>query len=149
MKPTEPELSHTPSPRAVEVLCERLQRMGVSISEPAARNLLESVFAAEGPNLHAQARTALQASLEIIRRTTDAALSTLTGAAPEPPRRDYELSFPEPDLVGAVKDRAAAEAEQHRRAHGRRPAPSRHPAETHEDQPEEEEPRPVFKRPRR
>jgi hypothetical protein len=149
MKPPEPEASDSPSPRAVEILCERLQRMGVSISEPAARNLLESVFAAEGAHLHSRARAALQASLEMIRQSTDAALSTLTGAPPEPPRRDYELSFSPPNLVGALKDRAAAEAEQRGRAPGRRPAPSRHPAAPHDREIEEEEPRPVFKRPRR
>jgi hypothetical protein len=144
MKSPEHPLSPHPSPQAIQVLCERLQRMGVSISEQAARSLLEAVLAVEGANLQAQVRTALQASLEHIRRITDAALTTLTGAPPEPPRRDYELSFPPPpDLVGAVKDRAAAEAEQRRRVPSRRPAPEPAPDV------EEEEPRPVFKRPRR
>lgn len=142
--PEQPLIPH-PSAQAVQVLCERLQRMGVSISEQAARSLLESVLAVEGANLQAQVRTALLAALENIRRTTEAALTTLTGAAPGAPRRDYELSFPPPsDLVGAVKDRAAAEAEPRRRAHGRRPAP-----EVEAPEIEAEEPRPVFKRPRR
>jgi len=133
-----------PSPQAVQILCERLQRMGVSISEQAARSLLESVLAVEGANLQAQVRAALQASLENIRRSADAALTTLTGSAPEQPRRDYELSFPPPpNLVGAVKDRAAAEVEPRRRPPARRPTPESIPAA------EAEEPRPVFKRPRR
>lgn len=144
MKSPEHQLTPHPSPQAVQLLCERLQRMGVSISEQAARSLLESVLAVEGANLQAQIRAALQTSLENIRRTTDAALTTLTGSAPEQPRRDYELSFPPPpDLVGAVKDRAASEAEPRRRPHPRRPTPEPIPAA------EEEEPRPVFKRPRR
>jgi hypothetical protein len=144
MKSPEHPLIPHPSPQAVQILCERLQRMGVSISEQAARSLLESVLAVEGANLQAQVRVALQASLENIRRTADAALTTLTGSAPEQPRRDYELSFPPPpNLVGAVKDRAAAEAEPRRRPHARRPTPEPIPAA------EVEEPRPVFKRPRR
>jgi len=141
--PEQPLIPH-PSPQAVQILYERLQRMGVSISEQAARSLLESVLAVEGANLQAQVRAALQASLENIRRTADAALTTLTGSAPEQPRRDYELSFPPPpNLVGAVKDRAAAEAEPRRRPHAPPPPPPPKPA------PEVEEPRPVFKRPRR
>ena len=90
----ETEPRYRPSPKAVEILCERLQHMGVSISEPAASRLLETVLAIEGPRLDGQARNALQASVEAIKRAAEDALNTLQGRPPTPPRRDYELSFP-------------------------------------------------------
>ena len=85
---------YKPSQEAVAILCEKLQRMGVSMSEPAARSLLESVLAVEGPRLDALARGTLQASLEAIRNAAEAALISLTGKPPGSTRRDYELSFP-------------------------------------------------------
>jgi hypothetical protein len=85
---------YKPSQEAVAILCESLQRMGVSMSEPAARSLLESVLAVEGPRLDALARGTLQASLEAIRNAAEAALISLTGKPPGSTRRDYELSFP-------------------------------------------------------
>jgi hypothetical protein len=136
MSSSEAQTGYRPSQEAVAILCERLQRMGVSMSEPAARSLLESVLAVEGPRLDAQARGTLQASLEAIRKATEAALRSLTGAPAELPRRDYELSFPpvsEPVTVSGQ----------------RRRVPSPKPVARKEDSPEhsdDEEPRPVFKR---
>lgn len=124
-----------PSPEAVAILCDRLQRMGVSMSEPAARSLLEAVLAVEGPRLEAQARGSLQVSLEAIRRAADAALRSMTGAPADPPRRDYELSFPPPTEPVTVSG-------QRRKVSPARPAARR-------DEPEpadEDKPRPVFKR---
>ena len=85
---------YKPSQEAIEILRERLQRMGVSMSEPSARSLLESVLAVEGSRLDAVARGTLQASLEAIRNAAEAALISLTGKPSGSTRRDYELSFP-------------------------------------------------------
>jgi hypothetical protein len=139
MPSSETQPSYKPSPEAVGILCERLQRMGVSMSEPAARSLLESVLAVEGPRLDALTRGTLQASLDAIRNAAEAALISLTGT-PGPPRRDYELSFPPTgeSVSVSVEDRHV-------------PAP-RQMASRKEDPPEpveedeEEEPRPVFRR---
>jgi hypothetical protein len=134
-----PDAQHRykPSPEAIALLCDRLQRMGVSMSEAAARSLLESVLAVEGARLDAVTRGTLQASLEAIRRAAEAAMVSLTGAA-EAPRRDYELSFPPP-----AEPAPAAEPVQ-------RLPPSRPIASRGEDRPEppldEDEPRPAFKR---
>src|SRR5918997_5430151 len=87
---------YKPSPEAIALLCERLQRMGVSMSESAARSLLEAVLAVEGARLDAVTRGTLQAALDAIRRAAEAAMISLTGTTGEPPRRDYELSFPPP-----------------------------------------------------
>jgi hypothetical protein len=135
--PPSPGQSYRPSPEAVAILCERLQRMGVSMSESGARSLLEAVLAFEGPRLDALTRGSLQASLEAMRNTADAALRTLTGAAVESPRRDYELSFPPaPDPVTA--------SGQRRRAAPPRPVAAR--KDERPDRPDEDGPRPVFKR---
>jgi hypothetical protein len=109
--------------------------MGVSMSEPAARTLLESVLAVEGPRLDALTRGTLQASLDAIRNAAEAALISLTGIPSGPPHRNYELSFPPTgeSVAVSVEDR---------------PVPSpRQMAPPKEDRPEEEEvPRPVFRR---
>jgi hypothetical protein len=130
------QTGYKPSPEAVAILCERLQRMGVSMSEPAARSLLEAVLAVEGSRLDALARGTVQASLEAIRKATDAALQSLTGA-PGESRRDYQLSFP-------PANEPVSASGQRRRVPAPRPAaPVKE--ERHEDS-DEEEPRPVFKR---
>ena len=138
MPSSEAQPSYKPGPEAVAILCDRLQRMGVSMSESAARSLLEAVLAVEGPRLDAQARGTVQVSLEAIRKAADAALRSLAGAPADPPRRDYELSFPpvsDPATVSGQRGKVSATRPMARREE---PEP-----------PDEEEPRPVFKRPRR
>jgi len=124
---------YKPSQEAVEILCEKLQRMGVSMSEPAARSLLESVLAVEGPRLDALARGTLQASLEAIRNAAEAALIALTGKASGHTRRDYELSFP-------PASQSVSTSGPRRRAASPRPV-------SRKEEPEDlgEESRPVFK----
>ena len=126
---------YKPSQEAVAILCERLQRMGVSMSEPAARSLLESVLAVEGPRLDAVARGTLQASLEAIRNAAEAALISLTGKPSGSTRRDYELSFP-------PASQSVSTSGQRGRLPPPRPVVSRK-----QDGPEDlgEEARPVFK----
>jgi hypothetical protein len=109
--------------------------MGVSMSEPGARLLLEAVLAVEGPRLDALTRGSLQASLEAIRKAADAALRSLTGASIDQARRDYELSFPpvsEPVTVSGQRRRV--------------PAPRPVVRKEELERPDDEEPRPVFKR---
>jgi hypothetical protein len=128
---------YKPSQEAVEILCERLQRMGVSMSEPAARSLLESVLAVEGARLDALARGTLEASLEAIRNAAEAALIALTGRAPGTSRRDYELSFPPASQSVAVSGK---------RRGVQPPRPAASPKQDGPEYLEEEEGRPVFKR---
>jgi hypothetical protein len=135
MPSSDAQTGYKPGPEAVAILCETLQRMGVSISEPAARSLLEAVLAVEGPRLDAQARANLQASLEAVRKAADVALRSLTGTPVEPPRRDYQLSFPpvsEPVTVSGQRRRV--------------PSPRPVPRKEEPKQSDEEEPRPAFKR---
>jgi hypothetical protein len=94
MPSSDAQPGYKPSLEAIGILRGTLQRMGVSMSEAAARSLLESVLAVEGARLDALARGTLEASLEAIRNAAEAALISLTGIPSGPTRRDYELSFP-------------------------------------------------------
>ena len=78
----EPGPTFAPSARTIEIFRERLERMGLSLTEPVARSLLESVFHVEGARLQREAREKVQRSLDHIRRTAEAALIALAGGTP-------------------------------------------------------------------
>jgi hypothetical protein len=109
-----------PSTQGIAMIRERLQRMGLPVTEAAARSLVEAVLALEGPRLYAQAQANLENSLEIIRDTAESALTSL--------REERSVAS------AAITDR--------------HPIAPRRPPEL-PDQVDDEEPRPVFKRPRR
>lgn len=109
-----------PSSEAVEIVRVTLQRLGFAATESDARSVVEAVLAVEGPRLQLHLRGSFENSLEIIRDTAEAALGGLK-----------ETRVERSDLLGGG-----------RRPIARRPPPP--PADLDED-----EPRPVFKRPRR
>ena len=111
-----------PSPQAIEIVRLTLKRLGISVSDADARSVAEAVLSVEGPRLELQVRGKFENSLEIIRDTAEAALGT-------PKERRLERS----DLLGG----------------GRRPVAPRPPVVPLEPELDEDEPRPVFKRPRR
>jgi hypothetical protein len=119
----EPGPRFTPSPQGIAMIRERLQRMGLPVTDAAARSLVEAVLAFEGPRLYAQAQGNLENSLEIIRDTAESALTSLKEERSVPP-------IPAPMI------------------NDRRPGAPRRPPELPEEV-EDDEPRPVFKRPRR
>jgi hypothetical protein len=128
----EPGLTFSPSPQAIEIVRERLNRAGYPITDAAARSLLEAVLAVEGPRMQTIARGILHGSLETIRQTAEVALSALREGRPE-----------HADLVGVVKERLKSEPE----ATHRRPTAPRHRLDEPEgDHSSEDDPRPVFKR---
>lgn len=129
-----------PSPRAVAMVRERLERMGLPITEAAARSLVEALLAFEGPRLYAEAQSNLENSLEIIRDTAESALATLQDerSAPTP----TVPAIPPAPAVPAVPAVPAATIDN------RPPVAARRPPELLDDL-EDDEPRPVFKRPRR
>jgi hypothetical protein len=111
-----------PSPEAVDNVRVTLQQLGFRVTEADARRLAEAVLAVEGPRLKRVVRGTFENSLEIIRDTADAALGDLR-----------EKRVERPDLVGG----------------GRRPMAERPPVAPPPEELEDDEPRPVFKRPRR
>jgi hypothetical protein len=94
--------------------------MGLAVTDATARGLIEAVLAVEGPRLYAEAQGQMENSLEIIRDTAESALTAL----------QEERAAP----GATIGDRRAS-------------APSRRPALA--DELDDDEPRPVFKRPRR
>jgi len=118
----EPGGRFSPSPEAVDIVRVTLQRLGFAVTESDARSLAEAVLAVEGPRLQVQVRGNFENSLEIIRDTAEAALGA-------PAEKRVERS----DLLGG----------------GRRPIAARPVIEPPPDELDEDEPRPVFKRPRR
>ena len=111
-----------PSPQAIEIVRVTLKRLGYAVSEADARSVAEAVLSVEGPRLELQVRGKFENSLEIIRDTAEAALGKLK-------ERRLERS----DLLGG----------------GRRPVTPRPPLVPREEELDDDEPRPVFKRPRR
>jgi hypothetical protein len=111
-----------PSPQAIEIVRVTLKRLGHQVSEADARSVAEAVLSVEGPRLELQLRGKFENSLEIIRDTAEAALGSVR-------ERRLERS----DLLGG----------------GRRPVASRPPIAPLEEELDDDEPRPVFKRPRR
>jgi hypothetical protein len=109
------------SAEAVEIVRATLQRIGLSLPEPDARRVAEAVLAIEGPRLQRQVRGTFENSLEIIRDTAEAALGGVK-----------EKRVERSDLLGGGRGGALA----------RRPPPP--PLDIDDD-----DPRPVFKRPRR
>jgi len=126
MTPLERGGRYSPSPEAVEIVRVTLQRLGFGVHEADARRLVEAVLTVEGPRLQVQVRGTFENSLEIIRDTAEAALGEVK--EPEPGKR-LERS----DLLGG----------------GRRPLAPRGPLQAPVDEIDDDEPRPVFKRPRR
>lgn len=129
MTPLDRGAHFAPSTQAIAMVRERLQQMGLPVTEATARSLLEAVLAVEGPRLHTQVRAAFENSLEIIRDTAESAL----GGVADPTRsasKDKRV-----DSSGLMDG-------------GHRPIAQRNPLEPDEE-PDDDEPRPVFKRPRR
>jgi hypothetical protein len=111
-----------PSPQAIEIVRVTLKRLGYAVSEADARSVAEAVLSVEGPRLELQVRGKFENSLEIIRDTAEAALGALKDRRPE-----------RSDSLGG----------------GRRQIAQRHPIVPVEEELDDDEPRPVFKRPRR
>lgn len=49
-----------PSPQGIALVRERLQRLGLPVTEAMARSLVEALLAFEGPRLYAQAQSNLE-----------------------------------------------------------------------------------------
>ena len=127
MTPLERGANFAPSSEAIALVRARLHQLGLPISDSAARTLLEAILAVEGPRLHAQVRGTFENSLEIIRDTAESALGGGGG------RPEVNARMERSDLVGG----------------GRRSNAPRHLPELTDQELDDDEPRPVFKRPRR
>jgi hypothetical protein len=77
--------THEPTVETIELLCDRLADLGLAIGPDVARDLVQTILAAEAPRLDARLRETLSTSLDTIRTAAQSAIGALTAAAAEPP----------------------------------------------------------------
>jgi hypothetical protein len=137
---------HEPSLHTIEMVCDRLAELGVAVGPDTARELVRAVLAAEAPRVDARLREALDTALETIRVAAQAAMGVLKTTSPATPR-------PRPAAPATQPARRAAPppAPEARRP-PQPPPPSEPPPRREPPRPrndlDDEEPRPVFRRPR-
>ena len=147
--------AYEPSVRTVEMVCDRLAELGLAVGADTARALVREVLAAEGPRIDARLRESLETALQTIKVAAQSAMGLLATSggearAKEPP--------PAPEQLHVSRRPPAPQAAQ---PAGRKPAPPPPPSEPKhsEKRPsgprrpkvdfEEEERRPMFRRPGR
>jgi len=137
--PAPAQAPYEPGLRAVELLCERLGELGLPIGPDTARDILRAVLAIEGTRMEAHVRDALQTSIETIRVAAQSA-SGVHGSVTPVQTRPKPRATPEPVLDPAPR-RAAPSSTP-------RPAPPRRPVTRRPDDFDDDDKRPVFRRPR-
>jgi hypothetical protein len=145
---------YEPSVRTVEMVCDRLAELGLAIGADTARALVREVLAAEGPRIDARLRESIDTALQTIKVAAQSAMGLLATSggearAKEPPPAPEQLH---------VSRRPPAPPPQAAKPAARKPAP---PAEPKRSEPrqsgprrpkvdfEDEERRPMFRRPGR
>ena len=148
--------AYEPSVRTVEMVCDRLAELGLAIGPDTARALVREVLAAEGPRIDARLRESIDTALQTIKVAAQSAMGLLATSggearAKEPPPAPEQLH---------VSRRPPAPAPQAPQPAARKPAPAP-PAEPKRSEPrqsgprrpkvdfEDEERRPMFRRPGR
>jgi hypothetical protein len=146
--------AYEPSVRTVEMVCDRLAELGLAIGADTARALVREVLAAEGPRIDARLRESIDTALQTIKVAAQSAMGLLATSggearAKEPP--------PAPEQLHVSRRPPAPQAPQ---PAARKPAPAP-PAEPKRSEPrqsgprrpkvdfEDEERRPMFRRPGR
>jgi hypothetical protein len=127
--------AHEPSLHTIEMVCDRLGEMGLAVGPDTARDLVRAVLAAEAPRVDARLREVLDTALETIRVAAQAAMGVLATTSPAtapPPRREKRHSAPQ--------------QAPHQAAH-QAPPPRPDPKRARDDF-DDEDRRPVFRRPR-
>ena len=146
--------AYEPSVRTVEMVCDRLAELGLAIGPDTARALVREVLAAEGPRIDARLRESIDTALQTIKVAAQSAMGLLATSggearAKEPP--------PAPEQLHESRRPPAPQAPQ---PAARKPAPAP-PADPKRSEPrqsgprgpkvdfEDEERRPMFRRPGR
>jgi hypothetical protein len=147
--------AYEPSVRTVEMVCDRLAELGLAVGADTARALVREVLAAEGPRIDARLRESLETALQTIKVAAQSAMGLLATSggearAKEPP--------PAPEQLHVSRRPPAPQAAP---PAARKPAPSPPPSEPKQPEKrpsgprrpkvdfEEEERRPMFRRPGR
>ncbi len=146
--------AYEPSVRTVEMVCDRLAELGLAIGPDTARALVREVLAAEGPRIDARLRESIDTALQTIKVAAQSAMGLLATSggearAKEPPpapeqlhvsRRPPAPHAPQP----AARKPATAPPAEPKRSEPRQSGPRRPKVDF-----EDEERRPMFRRPGR
>ena len=160
MSQTTTRMTHEPSLETIEMVCERLGEQGMPIGPDTARDLARAILEMEAPRMEAHVRDAIETSLDTIRIATQSALGVLTATErltvsvtpPGPPkpvldpphnRRTPAQGVRPVGIRNPIPKRTPGEQSGERQLPPA-PAPRRARDEFNDD-----ENRPVFRRPRR
>jgi hypothetical protein len=139
-----------PSLQTVEMLCDRLAELGLAVGPDTARALLREVLAAEAPRVDARLRDALDTTLQTIRIAAQSAMGLLAttaseGRSKEPaPAEQLHVSRRPPQQAAAPPRRVPPPPPEPKEPEPRHSGPRRPRVEL-----DDEERRPVFRRPGR
>ena len=139
-----------PSLQTVEMLCDRLAELGLAVGPDTARTLLREVLAAEAPRVDARLRDALDTTLQTIRIAAQSAMGLLAttaseGRSKEPaPAEQLHVSRRPPQQAAAPPRRVPPPPPEPKEPEPRKSGPRRPRVEL-----DDEERRPVFRRPGR
>jgi hypothetical protein len=143
---------HEPSLPTVEMVCDRLAELGLAVGPDTARALIREVLALEAPRVDARLRDALDTALQTIRIAAQSAMGLLATTASE--GRSKEPAPPEQLHVSRRPPLQQPAAHPPRKTPPPPPEPKK--AEPRQSGPrrpridlDEDERRPVFRRPGR
>ena len=147
--------AYEPSVRTVEMVCDRLAELGLAIGADTARALVREVLAAEGPRVDARLRESLDTALQTIKVAAQSAMGLLAtsgsearGKEPPPAAEQLHVSRrpPAPQAAQpAPRKPAPPSPAPEQRQPEKRPSGPRRPRVDFE----EDERRPMFRRPGR
>jgi hypothetical protein len=143
---------HEPSLQTVEMVCDRLAELGLAVGPDTARALIREVLTMEAPRVDARLRDALDTALQTIRIAAQSAMGLLATTAsegrpkePAPPEQLHVSRRPPPQQPAAQPPRKAPPPPpEQKKAEPRQSGPRRPRID-----PDEDERRPVFRRPGR
>jgi hypothetical protein len=143
---------HEPSLQTVEMVCDRLAELGLAVGPDTARALIREVLAMEAPRVDARLRDALDTALQTIRIAAQSAMGLLATTAsegrpkePAPPEQLHVSRRPPPQQPAAHPPRKTPPPPpEPKKAEARPSGPRRPRIDLDED-----ERRPVFRRPGR
>jgi len=149
---------YEPSVRTVEMVCDRLAELGVAVGADTARALIRDILAAEGPRLDARLRESIDTALQTIKVAAQSAMGLLnTGGGDARAKALAPPPAPE-QLHVSRRPPAPQQAAQPARKTAPPPPPpaaepKREPRQSGPRRPrvefEEDERRPMFRRPGR
>jgi hypothetical protein len=148
---------YEPSVRTVEMVCDRLAELGLAIGADTARALVREVLAAEGPRVDARLRDSLDTALQTIKIAAQSAMGLLATTASDARQDARQKEAPTEQLHVSRRPppppQAAPVAPRKAPAPAPAPEPKKEPRQSGPRRPrldfEEDERRPVFRRPGR